>query len=211
MESCRELVVDGVAYRAFDHLFSVSADGQVLRGTNRYTPTVMPSGYARLGRRLMHRVVATCWCARPEGATQVHHKDGNRANNRADNLEWVTPKQHMGERHAETVGKHRVSDTARENLRILRTGTKASEATKQKQREASLRLGLKPPPRPIGTKCSEHSKALMRLRSPNACSCEVHGVVYRSFSEAGAALGIKLHTLRKRCLSEKFPDYRVRE
>jgi hypothetical protein len=116
----------------------------------------------------------------------------------------------MSDRHKEIKRGQSMSDAGRQKLRELRTGSVTSEATKQKQREASLRLGSKPPPRPVGTKCSAEAIAKMRANSPNAAACEIHGIAYQSFSEAGRALGIKPHTLRKRCLSENFPDYKVR-
>jgi hypothetical protein len=37
----------------------------------------------------------------------------------------------------------------------------------------------------------------------------VFGVEYRSFAEAAEATGIHRFTVRKRCLSENFPDFRV--
>ena len=45
----------------------------------------------------VHRLVAKAWLQPPpsEAHTQVNHKDGNRANNQADNLEWVTPKENV--------------------------------------------------------------------------------------------------------------------
>jgi hypothetical protein len=35
----------------------------------------------------------------------------------------------------------------------------------------------------------------------------VAGVVYRSFAAASEATGVHRFTIRKRCLSENFPDY----
>lgn len=53
-------------------------------------------------QRLLHRLVAESFCCRPEGANQVNHKDGNKRNNQADNLEWVSAKQNM--RHSVESG-----------------------------------------------------------------------------------------------------------
>jgi hypothetical protein len=205
------ITIEGTTFRFYDHLYAVSRAGAVLRNLLPYEPRPRPDGYAAVGRRrLLHRMVATCWCDRPEGANHIHHKNHDKADNRASNLEWVTPTSHMSDRHKEIKRGQSMSDAGRQKLRELRTGSVTSEATKQKQREASLRLGSKPPPRPVGTKCSAEAIAKMRANSPNAAACEIHGIAYQSFSEAGRALGIKPHTLRKRCLSENFPDYKVR-
>lgn len=54
-------------------------------------------------RRYVHDVVATAFHgARPEGQ-QVNHKDTDKRNNRADNLEWMTPKENM--QHAVAAGR----------------------------------------------------------------------------------------------------------
>ena len=37
-----------------------------------------------------HRIIATLFCERTPGKDYVNHIDGNKQNNRADNLEWVT-------------------------------------------------------------------------------------------------------------------------
>lgn len=42
----------------------------------------------------VHRLVAFVWCDNAKGKPEVHHIDGNRKNNRADNLIWVTSKEH---------------------------------------------------------------------------------------------------------------------
>lgn len=203
------ITVDGTVYRFFNHLYAVSRSGLVLRKLEPHTPKLRADGYVEIGGRfLLHRVVAECWCDKPEGADHVHHKNHKKADNRASNLEWVTPLRHMNEFHAGRV--HSMSESGKQKLRELRVGSITSEATKQKQREASLRLGCKPPRRPVGMKCSPDAIAKMRDNSPNAMQCEVKGILYQSFSEAARALGEKPHSLRKRCLSKNFPDYRIR-
>lgn len=205
------IIVDGIEFRFFDHLFAVSRDGKVLRKLAPYSPPKRPDGYLSCGRhRLLHRVVASCWLEKPVNASLVHHKNRNKADNRATNLEWLTPKEHNGERHIDTVGRHVVSDETRALMRAQHLGKKTPEATKQKQREASLRLGCTPPPRPLGFKCSKESVALMQRNNPMNVACEIDGVLYPSFAEASRAMGVKLHTIRKRCLSKNFPGYRIR-
>lgn len=45
--------------------------------------------------RLVHRLVAAAFLMQPEDIEmQIHHKDFNKYNNNADNLEWVTKQKH---------------------------------------------------------------------------------------------------------------------
>lgn len=61
-------------------------------------PTILPNGHCRLGlyedeRRKycrVHHLVAEAFIPNPKGKKEIWHKDGDRENNAADNLEWVT-------------------------------------------------------------------------------------------------------------------------
>ncbi|WP_425609150.1 HNH endonuclease [Vibrio europaeus] len=43
----------------------------------------------------MHRIVAQYYCDNPCNLPIVNHKDEDRANNRAENLEWCTTKYNL--------------------------------------------------------------------------------------------------------------------
>jgi len=69
-------------------------NGKVLKGTsiskqNRYVKIHLDKFYA------LHRLVALAFIPNPDNLTYINHIDGNRYNNKADNLEWCTQSNNM--------------------------------------------------------------------------------------------------------------------
>lgn len=64
------------------------------------------TGSAGTGRTtLVHRLVALAFLQKGEDATEVNHKNGNKADNRVCNLEWVTRSANVAHSHSELVRK----------------------------------------------------------------------------------------------------------
>ena len=76
------------------------------------TPRPNKKGYCQvmINRKLhyIHVLIAKAFdLPRREGQNEVNHKDGNRSNNRLDNLEWATRRENM--RHSYATNKNRRS------------------------------------------------------------------------------------------------------
>lgn len=106
----------GLHYKGVDysHLYEISNYGNLRNArTHRLVkPRKTDWGYlsycASLGHRGMykqiriHRAVAENFIANPNKCPVINHIDGNKTNNRADNLEWCTQEQNM--EHAKRMG-----------------------------------------------------------------------------------------------------------
>lgn len=70
------------------------------------------------------RLVAEAFIANPENKATVNHRDGNKENNRVDNLEWNTSSENAIHRHrvlGKCIGeKHPNSKLKREDIPVIR-------------------------------------------------------------------------------------------
>ncbi len=79
-------------------------DGRILKGSS-HPDRYRIVGLWRDGVRwtsYIHRLVAQAFLSNPDGKPQVNHIDGDKANNRMENLEWVTDLENK--RHAMETG-----------------------------------------------------------------------------------------------------------
>jgi DNA-binding CsgD family transcriptional regulator len=79
----------------------------------------------------IHRLVAKHFVENPNNYPQVNHKDGNRLNNSAHNLEWCTDEQNRQHARNHGLTVHRLTDTqAAIVLYILSKGVRPSAIAK---------------------------------------------------------------------------------
>lgn len=88
--------------------YMVSSDGLVMVDGKLRVPFVTDKGYLKttIGGKsaAVHRLVSLGFIPNPLGLKEVNHIDGDKANNRSENLEWCTRSQNM--KHAYRIGLH---------------------------------------------------------------------------------------------------------
>jgi len=97
--------IDKLVKSGLRHNQEVERRGKILKQNmkrNGYM-TVDLSSENRVRTSTVHRIVAKVFIPNTENKPQVNHKNGNKSDNRVENLEWVTAKENMVHRYT-TLG-----------------------------------------------------------------------------------------------------------
>lgn len=88
---------------------------QIMRNNKRYT-------------KYVHRLVAECFIENPNNEPEVNHKDGNKANNKVENLEWCTRSENQ--KHSYRIGL-RPNTTEKQQAAARKSIAKAREKCRE--------------------------------------------------------------------------------
>lgn len=140
----------------FEGLYWVSNHGAVKNGRKILRATATRTDYKEVhiqkgnykNTARVHRLVAEAFIPNPENKREVNHKDGDKLNNHANNLEWVTSKENR-EHSIRVLGnpappKQRLFGTAHHNSRQLAQSRDGIDIAYYESMQAVRRAGYWP-------------------------------------------------------------------
>ena len=100
--------------------YRVTEEGDIISPYRKLKPWLSQKGYAKVTickkHYAVHRLVATRFIPNPENKPHVNHIDGNKLNNRVDNLEWVTEQENKTHAYRNGLYKTKLSNTDAVNI-----------------------------------------------------------------------------------------------
>ena len=181
----------------------IASNGRKIKGkilstkvnTPPYYPRVSLSVNGKMKLVQVHRLVAQAFVYNPdpEHKTQVGHKDESRTNNRADNLEWATPKENSNM----PLHCKRVSKANEGKVLSAETKSKISLSQKGKYKGEKNPFYHKHHTNETKKKMSDIKKMTYQGGNhPQAKKVVCDNIVYGSAVEASKALNINRNTLK---------------
>lgn len=129
-----------------DRRYAVDTDGNVYGVRGQPLKLMSPhDGYlyvhvgAKHRMQLVHRLVARAFIPNPEDKPQVAHWDGNKSNNRVENLRWATRLENHDDRWRHNAWGTKLSKEDVEEIRALLA------AGELRQYEIAAIYGVTPP------------------------------------------------------------------
>jgi hypothetical protein len=136
-----------------------------------YSVTLSRNKYKE--RHNLHRLIALAFIPNPINKPCVNHKDGNKLNNRVDNLEWVTYSEN--ERHSfDCLGK--IITHSNETRRKISEKSKGRDMTKLWQKSSANRRG-KPAHNRVSITRVDSNGVTKKYESISDAAKDVNGVI----------------------------------
>lgn len=135
----------------YEGLYEVSTEGRVRnkRTLRMMTPCNNGNGYmmvnlSKNGKaklRYIHRLVGMAFIPNPENKPEINHKDEDKANNRLENLEWMTHLENM--RHGTGMARSQAKQRRKPILQYDLEGNfiREFESTKEAVRQYGSNVG----------------------------------------------------------------------
>lgn len=104
MEEFKIYEFNGLTYKVYRDGTIFGKKGKVKARLNKDGYLVVTLGRDKRMSKIVHRIVAELFIPNPNNLPEVNHKDCNRANANADNLEWISREDNV--RYSSKQGKY---------------------------------------------------------------------------------------------------------
>lgn len=120
--------------------------GRILsHGTDRYGYHIVVLCNGKKETKTVHRIVAMAFIENAYNLPEIDHKDGNRGNNKVENLRWVTRKENANNpisklRYSQTAKKIRNYEVLMRAVKQIRDGKVIAEYKSMREAERQTKI-----------------------------------------------------------------------